>query len=1030
MKRKVLLCTLALAGLTAFAQQNEWQDANVNAINRAPMHTNYFAFETEEAALKGCRLASDNYLTLNGTWKFNWVKDADQRPTDFYRMDFNDRGWDDMQVPGIWEINGYGDPIYVNVGFPWRSQYKNNPPYVPTVNNHVGTYRKVIEIPADWKGRKIFAHFGSVTSNMYLYVNGKFVGYSEDSKLEAEFDLTKYLKPGKNLIAFQVFRWCDGTYLEDQDFFRYAGVGRDCYLYARHAEHIQDIRITPDLDAQYKDGTLQIAIEMAGKGTADMKLLDKAGKEVATAQVNGSGTATMSVANPLKWSAEAPNLYTLVVNLEKNGKVIESLTQKVGFRKIELKGGQVLVNGQPVLFKGANRHEMDPDGGYVVSKERMLQDIKRMKELNINAVRTCHYPDDNLWYDLCDEYGLYVVAEANVESHGMGYGEETLAKNPLYAKAHLERNQRNVQRGYNHPSIIFWSLGNEAGFGPNFEACYKWIKAEDQTRPVQYEQAGTNEFTDIYCPMYRNYEDCEEYAKGDIDKPLIQCEYAHAMGNSQGGFKEYWDLIRKYPKYQGGFIWDFVDQAVRWHTKDGKEFYGYGGDFNPYDASDNNFNNNGLIGPDRVPNPHAYEVAYFYQNIWVNPVDMQKGEISIYNENFFRDLSGYYAEWKLLVEGEAVQSGILTDLKVAPQQTVNQKLNYSLAGICPEKEVLLNIEFKLKNGEMLLPAGQTVARQQLAIRDYKAPENLLAEPAIAHDETPSPIVEDNDLFYLIVKGENFQIDFKRRDGFLSLYEVNGMSILHEGAQLRPNFWRAPTDNDMGAGLQQKYVVWKNPKLELKSLEHATENGMVVVKAQYDMPEVSAKLALTYRINKEGAIEVTQSMTADKNAKVSNMFRFGMRTELNKDMSYIQYYGRGPIENYADRNHSEFIGKYQQTVDEQFYSYIRPQETGNKTDIRWWNQTTRGGNGIQFVGAEPFSASALHYTIESLDDGWEKDQRHSELVPQTDYVNMCIDKVQSGLGCVNSWGTLPLEKYQLPYQDYTFTFVIKPIQHQL
>ena len=1030
MKRKVLLCTLALAGLTAFAQQNEWQDANVNAINRAPMHTNYFAFETEEAALKGCRLASDNYLTLNGTWKFNWVKDADQRPTDFYRMDFNDRGWDDMQVPGIWEINGYGDPIYVNVGFPWRSQYKNNPPYVPTVNNHVGTYRKVIEIPADWKGRKIFAHFGSVTSNMYLYVNGKFVGYSEDSKLEAEFDLTKYLKPGKNLIAFQVFRWCDGTYLEDQDFFRYAGVGRDCYLYARHADHIQDIRITPDLDAQYKDGTLQIAIEMAGKGTADMKLLDKAGKEVATAQVNGSGTATMSVANPLKWSAEAPNLYTLVVNLEKGGKVIESLTQKVGFRKIELKGGQVLVNGQPVLFKGANRHEMDPDGGYVVSKERMLQDIKRMKELNINAVRTCHYPDDNLWYDLCDEYGLYVVAEANVESHGMGYGEETLAKNPLYAKAHLERNQRNVQRGYNHPSIIFWSLGNEAGFGPNFEACYKWIKAEDQTRPVQYEQAGTNEFTDIYCPMYRNYEDCEEYAKGDIDKPLIQCEYAHAMGNSQGGFKEYWDLVRKYPKYQGGFIWDFVDQAVRWHTKDGKEFYGYGGDFNPYDASDNNFNNNGLIGPDRVPNPHAYEVAYFYQNIWVNPVDMQKGEISIYNENFFRDLSGYYAEWKLLVEGEAVQSGILTDLKVAPQQTVNQKLNYSLDGICPEKEVLLNIEFKLKNGEMLLPAGQTVARQQLAIRDYKTPENLLAEPVIAHDETPSPMVEDNDLFYLIVKGENFQIDFKRRDGFLSLYEVNGMSILHEGAQLRPNFWRAPTDNDMGAGLQQKYVVWKNPKLELKSLEHATENGMVVVKAQYDMPEVSAKLALTYRINKEGAIEVTQSMTADKNAKVSNMFRFGMRTELNKDMSYIQYYGRGPIENYADRNHSEFIGKYQQTVDEQFYSYIRPQETGNKTDIRWWNQTTRGGNGIQFVGAEPFSASALHYTIESLDDGWEKDQRHSELVPQTDYVNMCIDKVQSGLGCVNSWGTLPLEKYQLSYQDYTFTFVIKPIQHQL
>ena len=589
-------------------------------------------------------------MTLNGTWKFNWVQNADQRPTDFYKVDFNDKGWDNIQVPGVWELNGYGDPIYVNVGYPWRSQYKNNPPYVPTVNNHVGTYRKEIELPADWKGRQIMAHFGSVTSNMYLWVNGKFVGYSEDSKLEAEFDLTKYLRPGKNIIAFQVFRWCDGTYLEDQDFFRYSGVGRDCYLYTRTANHIEDIRITPDLDAQYKDGTLQIDIQMKGKGTVDLKLLDKEGKEVTTAQVKGSGkqTASMTVSNPAKWTAETPNLYTLVANLQENGKIIESIPVKVGFRKIELKNGQILVNGQAVLFKGADRHEMDPDKGYVVSRERMIQDIKRMKELNINAVRTCHYPDNNLWYDLCDEYGIYVVAEANIESHGMGYGDETLAKNPLFAKAHLERNQRNVQRGYNHPSIIFWSLGNEAGFGPNFEACYKWIKAEDKTRAVQYEQAGTNEYTDIFCPMYYSYESCENYSKGNIDKPLIQCEYAHAMGNSQGGFKEYWDLVRKYPKYQGGFIWDFVDQSARWYTKDGKEFYGYGGDFNRYDASDNNFQNNGLISPDRVPNPHAHEVGYIYQNIWVKPVDLQKGEISIYNENFFRDLSDFYAEWQLL----------------------------------------------------------------------------------------------------------------------------------------------------------------------------------------------------------------------------------------------------------------------------------------------------------------------------------------------------------------------------------------------
>ena len=580
MKLNVLACCLSLLGTAAFAQKNEWRDPNVNEINRAPMHTNYFAYEDENSALKGCKESSGNFMTLNGNWKFFWVKNADMRPTDFYQVNFNDKGWDNLKVPGLWELNGYGDPIYVNVGYPWRSQFKNNPPEVPTENNHVGSYRKEIMVPADWKGKEIFAHFGSVTSNMYLWVNGQFVGYSEDSKLEAEFNLTKYLKPGKNLIAFQVFRWCDGTYLEDQDFLRLSGVGRDCYLYARTPKYIQDIRVTPDLDAQYKDGTLNVSLNLKGSGTVDLKLLDKAGKEVATSSVKGSGKVStdMAISNPEKWTAETPVLYTLIATLKNGSNTTEVIPVKVGFRKIELKNAQILVNGQPVLFKGADRHEMDPDGGYVVSPERMIQDIKVMKEYNINAVRTCHYPDNNLWYDLCDKYGIYVVAEANVESHGMGYGDKTLAKNPLFAKAHMERNRRNVQRGYNHPSIIFWSLGNEAGMGPNFEACYTWIKNEDKSRAVQYEQARTSEFTDIYCPMYRDYKGSEEYCKGDIDKPLIQCEYAHAMGNSQGGFKEYWDLIRKYPKYQGGFIWDFVDQSLRWKTKDGVPFYAYGGD--------------------------------------------------------------------------------------------------------------------------------------------------------------------------------------------------------------------------------------------------------------------------------------------------------------------------------------------------------------------------------------------------------------------------------------------------------------------
>ena len=1032
MKRQLLTCCLAMCSLATMAQHDEWKNPEINAVNRAPMHTNYFAYSSSEEAAKADKENSSNFMTLNGIWKFNWVKNADARPTDFYRTDYNDKGWGQMKVPGVWEMNGYGDPIYVNVGYAWRSQYKNNPPYVPIENNHVGSYRKEIIIPAEWSEKEIFAHFGSVTSNMYLWVNGKYVGYSEDSKLEAEFNLTKYLKPGKNLIAFQVFRWCDGTYLEDQDFFRYSGVGRNCYLYSRNKKYIQDIRVTPDLDSNYTNGTLNVALNLNGSGTVELNLTDPAGKSVATAQVNGNGqkSVVMDVSNPEKWTAETPNLYTLTATLKNGSNTLEVIPVKVGFRKIELKGGQILVNGQPVLFKGADRHEMDPDGGYVVSRERMLQDILRMKQLNINAVRTCHYPDDNLWYDLCDQYGIYVVAEANIESHGMGYGKETLAKNPSYKKAHMERNQRNVQRGYNHPSIIFWSLGNEAGYGPNFEQCYTWIKNEDKTRAVQYEQAGTNEFTDIFCPMYYDYDACKKYSEGNIDKPLIQCEYAHAMGNSQGGFKEYWDLIRKYPKYQGGFIWDFVDQSNHWKNKDGIDIYGYGGDFNKYDASDNNFNDNGLISPDRCPNPHAHEVGYFYQSIWTTPGDLSKGEIKVYNENFFRDLSAYYMEWQLLANGEVMQTGVVQDLNVAPQQTATLKLNLNTEKVCPCKELLLNVTYKLKAAETLMPAGSTVAYDQLTIRPYTAKALELKNQKASNLDIVVPVIKDNDHNYLIVEGENFIIEFNKHNGYLSRYEADGMQLLNPGAQLTPNFWRAPTDNDYGAGLQHRYAVWKNPGLKLTSLKQSIENEQAIVQAEYEMKAVKGKLFLTYVINNEGAVKVTQKMEAGKEEKVSDMFRFGMQMQMPENFNEVEYYGRGPVENYADRNHSTLIGKYRQTVAEQFYPYIRPQETGTKTDLRWWRVLNISGNGLQFVGDAPFSASALNYSIESLDDGVQKDQRHSPEVAKAPFTNLCIDKVQMGLGCVNSWGTLPLEKYRVPYQDYEFSFILTPVRHKV
>ena len=1030
MKRHLMTGFLALMALGVYAQGNEWKDPRVNEVNRLPMHSHYFAFENDKAA-KGTPEQAANYMTLHGNWKFNWVEDADARPTDFWKTDFNDKGWDTLPVPGMWELNGYGDPLYVNIGYAWMNQFVSNPPEIPIKNNHVGSYRKEITVPAAWNGKQIIAHFGSVTSNIYLWVNGRFVGYSEDSKLEAEFDLTPFVKPGqKNLIAFQVFRWCDGTYLEDQDFFRNCGVARDTYLYARNKQQISDIRVTPDLDAQYKDGTLEVQLTTKGGGTVDLALVDAAGKEVASESMKATPqmNVKLSVANPEKWTAETPYLYTLKATLKNGANTVEVIPVKVGFRKIEIKDAQVLVNGKAVLFKGADRHELDPDGGYVMSHERMVQDIQIMKKFNINGVRTSHYPNDSYWYDLCDQYGIYVVAEANLESHGMGYGDKTLAKRDDYKLAHMQRNQRNVQRNFNHPSIIFWSLGNEAGYGANFEAAYDWIKAEDKSRPVQYERAGYDGKTDIYCPMYLDYKNSIKYSEdASKTKPLIQCEYAHAMGNSEGGFKEYWDIIRKYPKYQGGFIWDFVDQSIRWQ-KNGKMIYGYGGDFNKFDASDQNFCDNGLISPDRVPNPHMYEVGYYYQNIWAKMVDAEKGIISVYNENFFRDLSDYYMGWQLIHNGKVEKAGRVDNLNVAPQQTATIQLDYGET--CKHCEWLLNVSFRLKKADGLLPINYEVAKDQLVINPFQGTNVDLKNVEVNNVETLKPVIQDNDRHYLIVSGEQFRMEFSRETGYLVKYTLDGQEVLNEGAALTPNFWRAPTDNDFGASLQRRYAVWKNPNIKLTKLSQEEKDGMAFVKAEYDMSGMKAKLELTYLINNKGAVKVTQKLTADKEAKVANMFRFGMQLPMPECYENIEYYGRGPIENYADRNNSTFLAIYRQTVTEQFYPYIRPQENGNKTDIRYWKMINPAGKGIQIVAEQPFSASALHYTIEQLDEGMTKHQMHSHEIEPAKVTNLLIDKVQMGLGCVNSWGTVPLDEYMLPYKDYEFTFVISPVSNNI
>ena len=1032
----------------------EWHDLQVNEINRLPLHTMHFAYDPNDFPGTGAeyldKKKSMNYLSLEGTWKFNWVANADERPTDFYKTDLDDSKWNNIQMPGNWEMLGYGQPEYVNVGFAWRGHFDQQPPAVPTKDNHVGSYRREINIPSNWDGKRVIAHFGSVTSNIYLYVNGKFAGYAEDSKVAAEFDITPFLKKGKNLIAFQTFRWCDGSWCEDQDFWRLSGPARENYLYARSKDHrLLDVRVETDLKNNYKDGYLNITAKVQGNTLAYFGLYDPDGKEVIVTGTdnvrNGVAKYQLRVKNVRKWSAETPNLYTLVVSPIQNGGMYlpyEIVQVKVGFRKVEIKNKQFLVNGQPVLLKGANRHEIDPDEGYNLSEQRMIQDIMMMKRMNINAVRTCHYPDDPRWYDLCDKYGLYVVAEANQESHGFQYGDDAAAKKPEFAKQIMERNQHNVSMFFNHPSIVTWSMGNETVMGDNFLQAYKWIKSQDKTRPVQYEQARRGEGTDIFCPMYYPVAASEKYAKDpNSPMPLIQCEYNHTMGNSGGNLSDYWNLIRKYPILQGGFDWDFVDQALhrnivkpmsilpyKMNNEELRKIeYCYGGDYNKYDPSDNNFNCNGIIGPDRQMNPHAYEVAYQYQNIWTKMVNAETGEVSVHNENFFRDLSNYALAWSLEEDGVETQNGTIADLDVPAQQTKNFTIPYDKSKI-KGKEVFLNIDFRLKEAEPLLTAGQVMAYAQLPVVTKQACSGDCSKMlAQGHGKKKMKLAaKKNNVVAVTTPNLTFKID--RSTGLISEYAYNGKSLLGEGGTLKPNFWRAPTDNDMGAGLQKKFKAWKNPQMNLKNIDVKKDKktNSVTILTSFDMPEVQGQMDITYVVfANTGAVKVTEDFKATEGAKVSDMFRFGMLLQMPYTMEKSNYYGRGPIENYSDRKDCMRIGVYTDDADNQYFPYIRPQESGTKSDIRWWKQTDATGLGLQVKSCTPFYASAIHFDTEELDDGDDKEQRHSFDLKKSKFTNLFLDSAHMGVGGENSWGAWPLEKYRVHYGNKTFTFTLIP-----
>ena len=1019
---------LSMSSGASAQSESRWQNVNINQQNREPRRANFFAFESLDKAQSFDKKKSANYLSMEGMWKFNFVKDHNKRPANFFTLKYDDSQWKDFPVPGLFELNGYGDATYKNIGYAWATQFDPNPPYISELNNYTGSYRRTFELPKDWKGKDVYFHVGSATSNLTLWINGKYVGYSEDSKVAAEFNISKYLKPGKNLIAMQVMRWCDGSYFEDQDFWRFTGIAREVYLYARPKLHAADIRLNAALENNYQDGVLNYQVSLkGGKTDVSITLCDKDGKQVA--QTTGA-QGIIKVPKVKAWTGETPYLYKAYITLKNKQGVTEVIPQKVGFRNVEIKNAQLLVNGQPVLVKGADRHEMDPDGGYVVSLERMIQDIKIMKQLNINAVRTSHYPCDPRWYDLCDEYGIYITAEANLESHGMGYEEKSLAKFPEYIVPHIERNEGNVKPLINHPSVIVWSLGNECGYGVNFEKAYDWVKACDKTRPAQYERGGYDSKTDIYCPMYIGYEESESYCKSNGTKPYIQCEYAHAMGNSEGGFKEYWDLIRKYPKYQGGYIWDFVDQGLRDKSPvTGKEIFTYGGDYGRYPGSDYNFNCNGIIAPNRRLNPHAYEIQYVLQNVWIKDFDAENGSFNVYNENFFKNIDDLNLTATLFANGVKLTTVAIPDTKgIAPQATKlvkSEALKSAIEKAEAEhatEEITINFAFASDGSQPLVDKGQVMARQQIVLNGYEF--DKVDAPA----NTGSKIEVEETNSYVKVSAERMSVTIGKKTGMIDYLDVDGEPMLKFRESMTPEFWRAPTDNDYGASLQKKMRVWKNPQMNLKSFDKSESKDSVVLTAQFEMPEVKAQLMLRYRINAAGEVAVTQQMTTDKEAKVADLFRYGMQLQMPASFSKLEYYGRGPEENYIDRHSSAFIGKYEANVKDEYYPYVRPQESGNHTDIRYFsifNPAT--GKGITFEGYAPMECSAIPYLVEDLDAGIEKEHawgQHSGDLVEKGLVQLHIQQRQFGLGCIDSWGSSPMEKYRMHYQDRCFRFVIK------
>ena len=1034
-----LALTCALACADQPAPTPYWEDPAVFAENREPPRASFTPFATAEQAIGGRPADSPYRLGLNGDWRFHWAPNPSERPTDFFEPDFDASAWDLIPVPANWEFEGYGYPVYRDEFY----SFPANPPFVPHDDNPVGSYRRTFEMPADWEGREVFLNFDGVYSAFFVWVNGEYVGYSEGSRTPAEFRVTEAVRLGENVVAAQVYRWSDGSYLESQDFWRVSGIDRDVYLLSRPGTFLRDFHVEGELDDAYRDGRLRLTVEMANPGLGEAgwhdvryELFDPDGRPLWTeprAMVvevpAGAGAAavdSVDVASPLHWTAETPSLYRLVMSVvDPEGEVVEVVSVRVGFRRVEITGGILTLNGQPIVLRGVNRHEHDSERAHVVDEASMIEDIRLMKQLNINAVRAAHYPNVPRWYELTDEYGLYVVDEANIESHGMGFEPGvTLAGRPDWLAAHMDRTVRLVERDKNHASIIIWSLGNEAGDGENFDSTAAWIRARDPSRPILYEPSEERDNIDIVAPMYVRPYWLERYARSGADKPFLLVEYAHAMGNSVGNLADYWAVIDAHPQLQGGFIWDWVDQAMLATDEQGGRYWAYGGDYGPAGMrNDGNFLVNGLVSADRRPHPHAWEVKKVYQPVRVSWAEGVRGYVVVVeNRRAFTDLSDLEGTWELLANGVVYDAGRLSGLATPPGGLDTLRLEgvpegQWAAGV----ELMFNITFRTRDDAPLVPMGHVVAWEQLEEQGRPPRQAPPRGGPLYTLETPDDIQ---------VTGDDFTLRFDRATGILASMRLGGRETLHSGPV--PNFWRPPTDNDYGSGFPVRSGVWRyagrppGRHLDSMTVARSPTGTLVTITSHFSLRSIGARYTLSHEVHPDGTTAVAAQLT-DVDEDLPEMPRFGTILTLPGDLEHVEWYGRGPHENYWDRRTGAAIGRYTAPVSELAHPYVRPQETGTRTDTRWVAVTDGSGTGILVTGLPTVSFSALPYTIEDLDAGERKAGRHwADLVPR-DEVTLTVDHRQQGVGGDDSWGAVAHREYTLWPREMGFRFLLRPLR---